>query len=225
MSPISAPPRIFDSARRTARLVRSARRFGEADFLHMRAADNAVASLEVILRDFAEVVDLSAQPEPFAALLKASIAAGRVGPVQVVGDTASRAAPGAGPLAALANIWMGSPAEVLLVLAIDLPFVPTDRLRTMAGLARQEGRSVMPHRNGRFEPLAAAWHRSCLPTMQHTLAAGQRSFQPLCADLLAAGRLRPLASDDPGAQWLANLNRPEDLLPSAPAGRSFPGNR
>ena len=99
MSPISAPPRIFDSARRTARLVRSARRFGEADFLHMRAADNAVASLEVILRDFAEVVDLSAQPEPFAALLKASIAAGRVGPVQVVGDTASRAAPGAGPLA------------------------------------------------------------------------------------------------------------------------------
>jgi len=135
------------------------------------------------------------------------------------------AQPGAGPLAALANIWMGSPAEVLLVLAIDLPFVPTDRLRTMAGLARQEGRSVMPHRNGRFEPLAAAWHRSCLPTMQHTLAAGQRSFQPLCADLLAAGRLRPLASDDPGAQWLANLNRPEDLLPSAPAGRSFPGNR
>ena len=98
MSPISAPPRIFDSARRTLRLARSARRFGEADFLHVRAADNAVASLEVILRDFDEVVDLSAQPEPFAALLADSVAAGRVGPVHVVGDAASRAAPGAGPL-------------------------------------------------------------------------------------------------------------------------------
>ena len=98
MSPISAPPRIFDSARRTLRLARSARRFGEADFLHMRAADNAVASLEVILRDFDGVVDLSAHPEPFAALLADSVAAGRVGPVHVVGDAASRAAPGAGPL-------------------------------------------------------------------------------------------------------------------------------
>lgn len=99
MSPISAPPRIFDSARRTARLARSTRRFGEADFLHRRAADNAVASLEVILRDFTGVVDLSAHPEPFAALLKDSIAADRVGPVRVVGDAASRAAPGSGPLA------------------------------------------------------------------------------------------------------------------------------
>jgi SAM-dependent methyltransferase len=89
---------IFDSARRTLRLARSARRFGEADFLHMRAADNAVASLEVILRDFDGVVDLSAHPEPFAALLADSVAAGRVGPVHVVGDAASRAAPGAGPL-------------------------------------------------------------------------------------------------------------------------------
>ncbi|WP_339913625.1 methyltransferase domain-containing protein [uncultured Brevundimonas sp.] len=99
MSPISAPPVIFDSARRAARLARSARRFGEADFLHVRAADNAVASLEVILRDFAGVVDLSAHPEPFAALLRDSIAAERVGPVQVVGDGVSRAAPGSGPLA------------------------------------------------------------------------------------------------------------------------------
>ena len=54
--------------------------------------------LEVILRDFDGVVDLSAHPEPFAALLADSVAAGRVGPVHVVGDAASRAAPGAGPL-------------------------------------------------------------------------------------------------------------------------------
>jgi len=97
-TPNSGPPAIFDSGRRAARLARSGARFAGADFLHARAADNAVNSLEVILRDFPDAVDLSAQPGPFAARLADSVAAGRVGPVRTVGDTAARAAPGAGPL-------------------------------------------------------------------------------------------------------------------------------
>ncbi|MBI2250228.1 MAG: SAM-dependent methyltransferase, partial [Brevundimonas diminuta] len=47
-SPSSGPPIIFDAARRAARLSRAARHFPDADFLHLRAADNAVNSLEVI---------------------------------------------------------------------------------------------------------------------------------------------------------------------------------
>lgn len=56
-------------------------------------------SLEAILRDFADAVDLSARPGPFARLLAGSAAAGRVGPVRSVGDETARAAPGAAPLA------------------------------------------------------------------------------------------------------------------------------
>ena len=98
MSPSSAPPVIFDSARRAARLKRSARTLASADFLHARAADNAVGSLEALLRDWPEVADLSAHPGAFAATLADSEASGRVGPVKAVGNLAARAGPGGGPL-------------------------------------------------------------------------------------------------------------------------------
>ena len=91
----TGPPLIFDAARRTARLARSERRFVDADFLHRRAAENAVLSLEATLREFPVAVDLSAHPGPFAEALADSDAAGRVGAPRAVGDRAERAGPGA----------------------------------------------------------------------------------------------------------------------------------
>jgi len=75
----SGPPVIFDSARREARLHRFADRLAEADFLHGRAAENAVNSLEAIMRDFPVAFDLSARPGPFAEALANSDAGERVG--------------------------------------------------------------------------------------------------------------------------------------------------
>ncbi|OYX58173.1 MAG: SAM-dependent methyltransferase [Brevundimonas subvibrioides] len=89
------PPLIFDAARRAARLARSERRFADADFLHHRAAENAVLSLEATLREFPLAVDLSAHPGPFAQALAGSDAAGRVGSPRAVGDRTDRAGPGA----------------------------------------------------------------------------------------------------------------------------------
>ena len=93
MSTPSGPPVIFDSRRRAARLARSAARFGSADFLHVRAAEDAVNSLEATLRDFPAAVDLSAHPGPFQERLRDSIAAARVGEPRWLG--AEAAAPGA----------------------------------------------------------------------------------------------------------------------------------
>ena len=98
MSASPGPPEIFDSRRRAAKLARGEPAFAAADFLHVRAAENAVNSLDVILRDFPDVVDLSARPGPFARLLADSVAATRVGAVRVSGDQTARAAPGAAPL-------------------------------------------------------------------------------------------------------------------------------
>ena len=98
MSPSSGPPRIFDVQRRTARLERSERTLTRADFLHARAAENAVGSLEALVRDWPEAADLSAHPGAFAAVLAGSMASGRVGPVKIVGDRIARAGPGATPL-------------------------------------------------------------------------------------------------------------------------------
>ena len=97
-APSSGPPIIFDAARRAARLNRAARRFPDADFLHLRAAENAVNSLEVILREFHTPVDLSPHPGVFARAVADSVARDRVGEVRAVGTTSERAAPGAGPL-------------------------------------------------------------------------------------------------------------------------------
>lgn len=94
----TGPPLIFDAARRTARLARSERRIADADFLHRRAAENAVLSLEATLREFPVAVDLSAHPGPFAQALAESDAAGRVGTPRAVGGRTDRSAPGARPL-------------------------------------------------------------------------------------------------------------------------------
>lgn len=96
--PTSGPPQIFDARRRVARLRRSAARFDGADFLHVRAAENAAGSIEAILRDFPVAVDLSAHPGPFARAVARSDAAGRVGPVLTPIDQGQRAAPGAAAL-------------------------------------------------------------------------------------------------------------------------------
>lgn len=92
------PPQIFDPVRRAARLARSAPRFAEADFLHRRAAENAVLSLEATLRQFPSAVDLSAHPGPFAEALAQSDAVGRVGAPVAPLDRAGTAAPGLRPL-------------------------------------------------------------------------------------------------------------------------------
>jgi SAM-dependent methyltransferase len=94
--PASGPPRLFDPHRRALRLARAAARFENADFLHRRAAQGAVDSLEAILRDFPAAVDLSAFPGPFADLLARSDAHSRVPRVQEISD--ARAAPGGSPL-------------------------------------------------------------------------------------------------------------------------------
>ncbi|KPF77787.1 SAM-dependent methyltransferase [Brevundimonas sp. AAP58] len=94
----SGPPVIFDPHRRAARLARAARRFADADFLHRRAAENAVQSLEATLREFPVVVDLSALSGPFAQALAGSDAAGRVGAPTSLADAGLAADPGAVPL-------------------------------------------------------------------------------------------------------------------------------
>ena len=91
----SGPPQIFDARRRAARLRRSAVRFGEADFLHLRAAENAAGSIEAILRDFPVAVDLSAHPGPFA---RAVADAPRVGSIVALLGIDESAAPGAAAL-------------------------------------------------------------------------------------------------------------------------------
>ena len=93
--PTDGPPQIFDAGRRLARLKRAQSSIASADFLHRRAADNAVNSLDVILREFKSPVDLSPFPGIFAEVLADSPARARVAQIATPGSLKDRAAPGA----------------------------------------------------------------------------------------------------------------------------------
>lgn len=89
----SPPPVLFDARRRLGRIGRA--RLGQADFLHVRAAEDMAESLATILRDFSAVVDASPLPGVFEAAVRDSDAAPRVGAVRVL---APQGDPGARPL-------------------------------------------------------------------------------------------------------------------------------
>lgn len=86
----SAPPRLFEPDRRAARLRRAGPRFADADFLHRRAATEAVASLDAIVRSFPVAVDLSPHAGVFADV--AAPLGARVGPIRAVTAAPGQAA-------------------------------------------------------------------------------------------------------------------------------------
>ena len=79
--PMSTPPILFDRALHRLRLDRAAPGYGQAGFLKARAAEDAVARLEAIMRSFPLAVDLGARDGAFARALTASPARERVGAV------------------------------------------------------------------------------------------------------------------------------------------------
>lgn len=97
---MSEPPRLFDRRLHRKRLDRAAAGFGDADFLHRRAAEDLVERLEAIMRDFPRAVELSARRGAFAEALAQSPAGARVGhlvqadlsPAMLAGRGGARAA-------------------------------------------------------------------------------------------------------------------------------------
>ncbi len=116
----------------------------------------------------------------------------------------------AGALGALVGALTATTANVVTVLAIDLPLVTADFLARTTGMARDGAVSVVPVREGVYEPFAAAWHRSALPALQTALAGGH-SLQKVCAALQTDGRLLGHHADAAESGQLANLNTPDDL--------------
>jgi SAM-dependent methyltransferase len=76
---MSGPPRLFDRARHRRRLDRAAARYSQASFLKLRAAEDLVARLETVKREFPLAADLGARDGTFARALGASGAAAKVG--------------------------------------------------------------------------------------------------------------------------------------------------
>jgi molybdopterin-guanine dinucleotide biosynthesis protein A len=115
--------------------------------------------------------------------------------------------PDTGPASALADVWRATQAEVLVVLALDMPRMSAEFLRRLANDACRTGQSVVPMLGGFYEPLAAAWYRSSASVLAD---AQHRSMQEICRELAARGLIeaRDVSVDE--ARLFANINTPED---------------
>jgi molybdopterin-guanine dinucleotide biosynthesis protein A/MOSC domain-containing protein YiiM len=115
-----------------------------------------------------------------------------------------------GALGAFVRSFDRLSSDVVTVLAVDLPAVTPDWLERATGRARENGVSVVPVIAGKFQPFAAAWHRSALPALRDGLAVG-RSLQETCAALESRGKLAPFPVMAGATMMFANLNTPQDL--------------
>lgn len=112
--------------------------------------------------------------------------------------------PGMGPLGGIATALRLASAEVVVVLACDLPSVAAAGIDMVVDALAQAPGALVAHPPG--EPLHAAWRRSALPHVLDALAGGDLSVRSVLRSIPAVevGGLR--------AEWLVNVNTPGDLV-------------
>jgi molybdopterin-guanine dinucleotide biosynthesis protein A len=98
----------------------------------------------------------------------------------------------------------------LVVLAVDMPFIPREQLRFLCGLAT-EACGVVPMISERAEPLAAIYPREAAPDFNAALAGPDFSLQTLVRKLVAAGKVRMFAVPQEDEGLYRSINTPEDL--------------
>jgi molybdopterin-guanine dinucleotide biosynthesis protein A len=118
--------------------------------------------------------------------------------------------PDAGPLAGLEAALSAATADLVLVLAVDLPAMSAEFLRRLQALATP-GCGVVPLHDGVAEPLVAIYPRQARAEITARLASRELALQPFVRAGLAAGWLRELPVESAGLHLFANWNRPEDI--------------
>jgi molybdopterin-guanine dinucleotide biosynthesis protein A len=97
--------------------------------------------------------------------------------------------PGCGPLGGIATVLRASEADWNLIVACDLPYLTREWLEYLLQRARDsEAEAVLPmnltpENKRRAEPLCAAYHKGCEPTLRRALERGVRKVTDGVAEL------------------------------------------
>ena len=125
------------------------------------------------------------------------------GPARVLVDRAPEQAPIHGLVRGLEEA-----PDRLFVLAVDLPLVGEQVLRTLAARSLAgEAPAVVPRADGWLQPLAAVWRRSVLPAALARVARGDLSLQDLAREVGAEVVPEEIwRAADPSGNAFANIN-------------------
>ena len=116
-----------------------------------------------------------------------------------------------GPLGGIATCLSRTHSELLLILAVDLPFIQPAFLRTLLDRARSDCGVIPVHRD-RFEPLVAVYPLLALQTALASLKNGELVLQQF-ADRLLGKKLLVSYKVEPWEEFqLQNWNTPDDVL-------------
>ncbi|SRR6266446_736944 len=118
--------------------------------------------------------------------------------------------PSRGPLSGLAAALASAEADHLLALAVDMPFMSTEHLRLLCGLA-EDGMGVIAMIDGRAEPLSAIYPKEARAVFVDALQSDNLSLQPIVASLVASNMLRVMPVSGPTREFYKSINEPQDL--------------
>lgn len=124
-------------------------------------------------------------------------------------EVISDAAAAAGPLGGLVAGLRVCATPLLLVLAVDLPCMTTEYLRSILELCAPS-KGVVPITDC-IEPLAAVYPKTTLALAEEQLAAGEFSMHQFVHRCMQEGRVREWSIPPSQAGLFLNANTPADL--------------
>jgi len=116
------------------------------------------------------------------------------------------ALPGCGPLGGIVTALEQSSHEWNLFLAVDMPSVPVEALRTLLFSAGGRSLVAVAQVEGKVHPLCGVYARSALPVLRAELEAGRYKVKDA---IRATGQFSHVQFHD--ARWFRNLNTPEEF--------------
>jgi molybdenum cofactor guanylyltransferase len=120
--------------------------------------------------------------------------------------------PERGPLGGIHAALRSSPAELNLMLAVDLPFVELRFLRYLIAQAQESGAVVTVARaGGGWQPLCAVYRRAFAGIAEQALRGGRNKIDALFAEVAMRVVTDPeLISAGFSPEMFRNLNTPQD---------------
>jgi molybdopterin-guanine dinucleotide biosynthesis protein A len=114
---------------------------------------------------------------------------------------------GEGPLVGIASGLRSTNCDWNIFLACDMPLVRVDMLEAVVQrVSAGSGQAVVPRATNTWQPLCAAYHRSCLPMMEQAIAK-ERMATVKVLPLLRVESILVAASDE---EMFRSVNTAED---------------